>query len=177
MSLDTIKERIPGYAKDLRLNLSSVLTEEGAPGLSQKQIFGIAYASALGSRDKLLANDLLKHAGDALAEQDMEAAKSAAAIMGMNNIYYRFLHLSSNDKYKTMPAQLRMTAIGSHGVDKVDFELYSLAVSAINGCGMCVDSHEKQLQKAGVNETAIQSAIRIASVVHAIAALDTPIAA
>lgn len=63
----------------------------------------------------------------------------------MNNVYYRFVHLASNEEYNTMPAKLRMNTIGSHGTDKNDFEHYSLAISAINRCGMCIDSDEKLL--------------------------------
>jgi alkyl hydroperoxide reductase subunit D len=89
--------------------------------------------------------------------------------MGMNNIYYRFTHLSSSPDYRTMPARLRMNVIGKPGVDKAEFELWSLAVSAINGCGMCIDSHEKILREAGLTAEQIQAAVRIASVVHAVA--------
>jgi alkyl hydroperoxide reductase subunit D len=89
--------------------------------------------------------------------------------MAMNNIYYRFVHLSSAADYKTMPAKLRMNVIGKPGVEKADFELWSIAVSAINGCGMCIDSHEKILREAGVSAEQIQAAVRIAAVVHAVA--------
>jgi alkyl hydroperoxide reductase subunit D len=88
----------------------------------------------------------------------------------MNNVYYRFLHLVNDEEYARMPARLRMNVIGSPGVPKEDFELYSLAVSAINGCGLCVENHEKALRKAGVDREAIQSAVRIAAVVRAAAA-------
>ena len=94
--------------------------------------------------------------------------------MGMNNIYYRFLHLSSNEKYKTMRAGLRMNVMRGHGIDPVDFELWSIAVSAINGCRACIDSHEKVLRDKGVSEEKVLSAIRIAAVVHGLAVvLDT----
>ena len=89
--------------------------------------------------------------------------------LSMNNIYYRFIHLAGNVEYGKLPARLRMTVIGSPGIDKADFELLSLAVSAINGCGMCIDSHEKILIKAGFSTNAIQDAVRIASVMHAVA--------
>ena len=89
--------------------------------------------------------------------------------MGMNNIYYRFLHLVEDGEYQTMPARLRMNVIGNPGIDKLDFELLSLAVSAVNGCGMCVTSHERKLREGGVSREAIQSAVRIASVIHAVA--------
>jgi alkyl hydroperoxide reductase subunit D len=90
--------------------------------------------------------------------------------MGMNNIYYRFAHLASSPDYKTMPAKLRMNVIGKPGVDKADFELWCLAVSAINGCGMCIDSHENVLRNAGFTAEQVQAAVRIAAVVHAVAA-------
>jgi alkyl hydroperoxide reductase subunit D len=89
--------------------------------------------------------------------------------MGMNNIYYRFLHLSSNEKYKTMPARLRMNIMRQHGVEHLDFELWCTAVSAINGCGACVDSHEKTLRDKGMEEDKILVGGRIASVVNALA--------
>ena len=91
--------------------------------------------------------------------------------MGMNNVYYRFVHLASNKEYQTMPAKLRMNVIGNPGVEKADFELWSLAVSAINGCGMCIDAHEAELKKNGLSTEQIQTAVRIASVIAAVAAL------
>ena len=105
-----------------------------------------------------------------LSPEALAAAKAAAAIMGMNNIYYRFTHLASAPDYKTLPARLRMNVIGKPGVDKADFELWCLAVSAINGCGTCIDSHEKVLRDAGLTTEQIQASVRIAAVVHAIAA-------
>ena len=89
--------------------------------------------------------------------------------MSMTNIFYRFLHLTSNEKYGTMRAGLRMNVMRTHGIDPLDFELWSTAVSAINGCGACVDSHEKVMREKGVSEEKILAAVRIASVVHAIA--------
>jgi alkyl hydroperoxide reductase subunit D len=75
----------------------------------------------------------------------------------------------SEPEYATMPARLRMNIIGKPGIDKADFELFSLAVSAINGCGMCIDSHEKVLKTAGIKKETVQNAVRIASVIHAVA--------
>src|SRR6516225_10624769 len=116
----------------------------------------------------------MEEAQSHLTPQALEAAKSAAAVMGMNNIYYRFLHLSSNPNYQTMRAGLRMNAIRTHGIDQLDFELWCLAVSALNGCGACVDSHEKVLRDKGFGEEKIIAAIRVASVLHAIGVvLDT----
>ncbi len=169
MSIDTIKGRLPDYARDLRINFGNVLDPERAAGMSSQQIFGTALATAIASRNRSLQAAIESEAEKHLDEAGLNAARSAAAIMGMTNIYYRFTHLASNKSYASMPAGLRMTVLGSHGIDKLDFELMSLAVSAVNGCGQCIDSHEKVLNQAGMAAEVIQHAIRIASVIHAVA--------
>lgn len=168
MSVENLKNLLPDYAKDIRLNLGVVLSAEGAPDLTQSQIDGIALASAYATKNAaVIANIEAQMAS--LSDEAKNAAKAAATIMGMNNIYYRFVHLSGDAEYKTMPAKLRMNVIGAPGIEKVDFELYSLAVSAINGCGMCIEAHNHEVLKAGVSKLGIQSAIRIAAVLHAAA--------
>lgn len=169
MSIESIKNRIPDYAKDLRINVGNVLDPERAEGMSAEQIYATALATAIASRNGDLIEAIEAEAGGRIDEKWLEAARTAAAIMGMNNIYYRFIHLASNDEYGRLPARLRMSAIGNPGIDKADFELLSLAVSAVNGCGMCIDSHERVLNQAGVGAETIQHAVRIASVMHAIA--------
>lgn len=167
-NLESLKALIPSYAKDIKLNLSNLLNDES---LTPQQKWGTFLASALATRQPAVIAAANADALDNLSAEAYDAAKSAAAIMAMNNIYYRFVHLSSNKDYGTMPANLRMNVIGNPGVDKIDFELWSLAVSAINGCGMCIDSHEGQLRKHDVTTVQIQTAIRIASTVNAVAAV------
>jgi lipoyl-dependent peroxiredoxin subunit D len=169
ITLDTLRDAIPDYARDLRLNLGSVLTTSGAPGLSEKQIWAVALASAIASRNVQLTRDIQTLAAEHLDAAYINGARAAAAVMSMNNIYYRFLHLVEDPEYAQLPARLRMNVIGNPGIDKVDFELLSLAVSAINGCGTCVASHERQLRKHELTREAVQSAVRIASTVHAVA--------
>ena len=169
MNLDSIKSRVPDYAKDLRLNLDSVLSETGAPGLSARQIAIVALASAIASRHAPLTEAIAAQASSVLSPAEADGARAAAAIMAMNNIYYRFTHLVEEAEYQTLRAGLRMNVMANPGCDKIDFELASLAVSAINGCGKCVDSHEKTLRKHDVSVQAVQSAVRIAAVVHAVA--------
>lgn len=169
MTLEQIKGSLPDYAKDLRLNLDSVLSESGAPGLTAKQVAIIALTSAIASRYAPLTAAIVQHTAGTLSEAEANGARTAAAIMAMNNIYYRFTHLVGNPEYATMRAGLRMNVMSNPGCEKIDFELASLAASAINGCGMCMESHEKTLQKHGVAPQAIQSAARIAAVVHAVA--------
>ena len=168
-TLDTIRDAIPDYARDLKLNLGSVLTTTGAPGLTDKQIWAVALASAIASRNLPLTRDIESLAAVHLEPAYINGARAAASIMGMNNIYYRFLHLVEDPEYAQMPARLRMNVIGNPGIDKQDFELLSIAVSAINGCGTCVASHERTLRKHGLGREAVQSAVRIAATVHAVA--------
>ncbi len=168
MSFETLKDRMPAYAKDIKLNLSSLSQDET---LSTQQLWGCFLACALAGRNPAVIGYISAEASQHLDAAAIDGAKAAAAIMAMNNIYYRFVHLSSNKEYQTMPAKLRMNVIANPGVDKVDFELWSLAVSAMNGCGMCLDAHEQQLMKHGVSKEQIQTSVRIASVVHAASAI------
>jgi alkyl hydroperoxide reductase subunit D len=169
MTIEQLRDSLGDYAKDIRLNLGAVLTPDGAPDLTTNQIFGIALASAYSTKSAAVIAAVKEDAATVLSEAELNATKAAATIMAMNNIYYRFNHLVSDPEFGKMPAKLRMNVIGAPGIEKVDFELYSLAVSAINGCGMCMDAHVHEVSKAGVSKLGIQSAIRIASVVNAVA--------
>jgi lipoyl-dependent peroxiredoxin subunit D len=172
MQLDQLIDGLPGYAKDLKLNYSSLVRQNTE--LTKQQLWGTIVASAMATRNPELTEAVLEEGSKQLSAQAFDAAKAAAAVMGMNNIYYRFLHLSSNEKYSTMPARLRMNVIRTHGADHNDFELWSLAVSAINGCGKCVDSHEKTVHEKGLSEETVLAVVRVASILHAIGAvLDT----
>lgn len=168
MSIDTLKSMIPAYAKDIKLNLSSLASDES---LSEQQLWGTFFACAIAAGNDIVIRGIEEEASGYLSAEAYDAAKSAAAIMAMNNIYYRFVHLASNPDYQTMQAKLRMNVIGNPGVDKADFELWSLAVSAINGCGACIDSHEKVLLDHGLSKEQIQTAVRVASVIHAVASV------
>ena len=166
MIFSELAKTLPDYAKDLRLNVSSLLGEQL---LTDQQKWGTLVAVAHACAYKPVIDAIEAEATDKLSAEAMTAAKAAASIMAMNNIYYRFVHLASRADYKTMPARLRMNVIGAPGIDKADFELFSLAVSAVNGCGMCIDSHDKVLAGHGMGADKIQASVRIASVVHAVA--------
>ncbi|MBA3488059.1 MAG: carboxymuconolactone decarboxylase family protein [Longispora sp.] len=166
MGLDVLKEALPAYAKDTKLNLGSVL---GATTLPEQQAWGTALACAVAARNPLVIREIAAEATNRLKPEAVEAAKAAASIMAMNNVYYRAKHLIGNDAYQSLPARLRMSVIGNPGVDKLDFELWCLAVSAITGCGVCLESHERTLSDSGIGREAIHEALRIAGVVHAAA--------
>ncbi len=167
MSIEALKEKLPEYAKDLKLNLGSLSNDQT---LSEQQLWGTFLASALAGRNAVVIREVEAEAAQKLSPEALNAAKAAASIMAMNNIYYRFVHLVSNKDYQTMQAKLRMQVMANPGVEKADFELWSTAVSAINGCGMCMDGHEANLRKEGLTSEQIQTAVRVASTVHAVAA-------
>jgi alkyl hydroperoxide reductase subunit D len=165
MSLEALAQSLPDYARDIGRNLE-VLAAEALLTDQQKWGAFVACAHAIGAPAVVRAVEAAA-AQAGLSEDAKTAAKAAAAIMAMNNIYYRAVHLMHNGEYRTLPARLRMNLIANPGVDKTDFELWSMAVSALNGCGACLDAHESELKKRGVTAAAIQAALRIAAVVNA----------
>lgn len=167
MSLQNLISSIPDFARDIRLNLESVLSPEGAPGLTKEQMQATALACAYATGNEKIIAAVHSEFTPQLSAEMAEAAKSAAAIMAMNNVYYRFIHLAEDAEIKKLPARLRMNVIGKPGIAKVDFEIMSLAVSAMAGCGICIQSHIHEVRKAGLSNEGIQSAARIASVLNA----------
>lgn len=166
MSLDALLEAIPAYAKDTKINLSNVLKQSE---LNAQQLWGTAVACAVAARNPVLMRAIEKAAAEQISPEAIAAAKTAASIMAMNNVYYRFLHLTSNEKYSTIPARLRMQGLRGHGIDQIDFELWCTAVSAINNCPACVASHEKVVREKGITEEQVAAAVRIAAVMQAAA--------
>ncbi len=166
MSLKEFADALPDYAKDIRLNVGSLLSDQT---LGDQRKYGLLLACAHGSGYKPIVEAAEAEVEGKLSPEAANAARAAAAIMAMNNVYYRFVHLASNKEYGQMPAKLRMNVIGSPGIEKVDFELFSLAVSAMNGCGLCIDSHEKVLRQHNIGADIIQTAARVGAVIKAAA--------
>ena len=170
MGVPALKEALPAYAKDIRLNLDSTIAVSTLP---EQRLWGTVLATAIASRGARALVELAGEARQHLSAEAFDAARSAAAVMAMNNIYYRSKHLLADEGekgYADIPARLRMQVIGTHGgVDAADFEFWCLAVSAVNGCGGCLASHERALRELGVGRDQIHEALRIASVVHAVA--------
>jgi len=166
MSIETLKDRLPEYAKDLRLNLSALTSETV---LDEEKTAGTFIAAAIASRNDEVIRAVLAEFGGRLAPAALKAAQAAAAVMAMNNIYYRFVHLIESDEYAKLPAKLRMNVMANPGTAKENFELWSLAVSAVNGCGKCLVAHERVVRGAGISVEQVQAAVRIAAVVHAVA--------
>ncbi|HZI16665.1 MAG TPA: carboxymuconolactone decarboxylase family protein [Myxococcus sp.] len=168
-SLEVVRGELADAHKDTRLNLQAVL--EGGGSLTPEQRWGIAVASAYAARNDRLKEAILNEAKKALTNPEpvIEDARAAASLMAMNNVYYRFRHMIGKESYSTKRAGLRMNRLAQVLTNKVDFELVCLAVSAINGCEMCVRAHEKVVLEGGLSEDQVHDAVRVASVIHAAA--------
>jgi len=172
-AVDELRAAFPEAAKDIKLNLQSVL-HPGA--LTPAQRWGVAIASAVATRNERLRDAILHDARADVGEEVIDDALAAAALMAMNNVYYRFRHLIGKESYSQMPARLRMQRIAKPAANRIDFELFCLAVSAINVCEMCMRSHEEAVLKGGLSEDQVHDAIRIAATVNAAAvAIELPV--
>ena len=161
--LNSIKEQIPDYAKDIRLNLDGVIARSS---LTPEDAIGVALAAAFASKCKPLV-DVLKAQ---LPELQAHAALTAAALMGMNNAWYPYVEMAGDEELKTMRAELRMNAYASSGgVEKKQFEAYALSASIIGKCHFCVSSHHALLKKEGLTTQQLRDIGRIAAVVNATA--------
>lgn len=171
-NLDQLREQLPDAARDIKINLGNVL-QPGA--LDQSQVWGVALATAYAARNEQLTRAVLADAQAAGVEATvLDDAKAAAILMGMNNVFYRFRHIVGKDQYEQMPARLRMMRLKQVATSAAYFELLCLAVSAVNNCQACVQSHEHVVLEGGLSAEQVFDAVRIASVIHAAAvALET----
>lgn len=170
--LGALLEQLPEEAKDLRLNAQKVLAGES---LSEELAWGTAAAAALFTRQRDLASAVLADAASRASEGIMADARAAAALMGMNTMYYRFRHLMESEHYNGRPANLRMMRMKQPATSAVNFELFSLACAALAGCQLCLKAHEKAVLAGGLTHDNVHDAVRIAAVIHGIAvALDMP---
>jgi alkyl hydroperoxide reductase subunit D len=165
--IDNVIDSIPEIAKDVRVNFKNAL-DESRSKLKLNEMGVIAMSCAIVTKNKNLINALEEKFKPSLSENELNATKIVAGLMGVNNVYYRFTHLCENKAYGSMPAGLRMQGMITHGISKHIFELASIAVSAINGCGACMDSHERTLRGENVSEDVIQETVKLAAIINAV---------
>lgn len=164
-TMEEIKATIPDYAKDIRLNLDSVLSRSS---LTPEEAAGAALAAAFAAKDKGLAG-AIENAG-ILSSAEAQAARTAAALMAMTNPWYKFIDMVSDPEVKTLPPQLRMNAYQTFGgVERRKFELYALSASIVGGCKTCVSAHSETLKEDGLSPTQVRDVGRIAAVINAAA--------
>lgn len=166
-TLETLRNALPEAARDVKLNLQAVLGTDGP--LTPGQRWGVAVASAIAARNPALREAVIAEARAVVPPAVLDDAVAAAALMAMNNVYYRFRHMVGKPQYADKPARLRMTRMAKPATSKADFELMSLAVSAINGCETCVRAHEQVVLAGGLSEDHVHDAVRIAAVVQSAA--------
>jgi alkyl hydroperoxide reductase subunit D len=165
-AIDALRGRFPEPTRDIALNLVAVL---GQSSLTAAQKWGVAVASAVASRNAELREAVVGDAGREVDPSVVEDGVAAAALMAMNNVYYRFRHLVEKPEYRDRPARLRMNRLVRPATNRTDFELFSLAVSAIHGCQTCIQAHERVVREAGLTDEQVNDAVRIAATVHAAA--------
>jgi len=166
LDLETLRERLPDQAKDVKLNLGTLLQSQL---LSPAQIWGTALAAAGAAREPRLLAAIRAEAEAKAGPAVVDDAIAAAALMAMNNVFYRFRHVVGKPGYGDKPARLRMNRIAKPSSNRTDFELFCLVVSAINGCETCVRSHEHVVVEGGLSEDQVLEAVRIGAVVQATA--------
>lgn len=165
MSIDNLKASLPDYAKDLKLNLSS-LTRSTV--LSEQQLWGTFLATAAATRNDAVFSEVADEASAHLSEEASNAALAAASIMAMNNVAYRAKSYLGAD-YSQVKVGLRMNVISNPGVEKSDFELWSLAVSTINGCEHCTIAHDNVVRSEGLTKEQIWEAVKVAATLQGVA--------
>ena len=163
-ALETIAASFPEAAKDIRMNLRAVFADST---LAPRARWLVALTTAHVLGDDALRDAVLADGAPALDDAAKDDAQAATALMAMNNVYYRFRHMIGKAEYERLPARLRMARIAAPKTSKAEFELASLAASAITGCEMCVRAHEHSLVELGVPAEQIHDAVRIAAVLHA----------
>ena len=164
-SVSEIKALVPDYAKDVRLNLDSTISRSTLPAA---EALGVALAAAYAAKNARLV--ALLRADDALPPEQASAALTAAALMGMNNVWYPFVEMADDPELKTLRPELRMNAYANHGgVDRASFELYALAASIVGKCEFCVRSHYKLLRESGFTTQQLRDVGRLAAVIQAVA--------
>lgn len=153
------------YLKDLKLNFNSTLTSEH---LTEKECGLLGLSVAVNNQNAILISFYKNYAVKFNATQDeLAEAVSCASLLASNNVFYRFRHFSQKEKYSQIPARIRMQLMVKPIISKEFFELMSLAISAVNGCEMCVNAHEDSLIKLNTKEERIFDAVRLASLVTA----------
>ena len=166
MNIKELINTFPDYAKDIKLNYSKILNEDI---LNKKQLYGLILISSFTTQLNSLKDAALEETKEFIDEELIEDVYGAYSIMSMNAIYYRFTHLSAENDYFTMPANLRMQYLSKYKIDKSDFEMLCLAVAIIIGCGKCINAHENILRENNISKLQIQTVARVASIVNSIA--------
>jgi alkyl hydroperoxide reductase subunit D len=157
------------YLKDLKINVSNSLA---AATLSKKEAYLIGLSVAVNEKHTDLQTAFEKLATqEGATDKDIAEVISCTSLMNANNVYYRFRHFVNKEFYTATPAGIRMSIMANPVLGKEFFELLSLVVSALNGCEMCVTSHEEALLKHGTDQQRVLEAVRLGAVLRSLVVL------
>jgi lipoyl-dependent peroxiredoxin subunit D len=161
--IDQVKEALPEYAKDTKLNIDAVINRST---LSKDEAEACALAAAVATGNGKIVSLLMGNMED---QTEMTAALTAASLMAMNNVWYPYIEMAGDEQLTGLPAQLRMNAIANHGGStKARFEAYSLAASIVGKCHFCVKAHYDTLRKEGYTVEQLRDIGRIAAVMTSV---------
>ncbi len=162
--VDTLKDTIPDYAKDTRLNIDAVVKRSTLP---IEEAEAVALAAAFATGNTKLWTWMQTQIAD---QKEAEAAITAASLMAMNNVWYPYVEMAEDANLSGLPPQLRMNAISTHGgTTQARFEAYALSASIVGKCHFCVKAHYETLKKEGYTVEQLRDIGRIAAVITAVA--------
>ncbi|NIG54308.1 carboxymuconolactone decarboxylase family protein [Chitinophaga sp. Cy-1792] len=157
------------YLKDLKINVTNSL---GAASLSKKEAYLIGLSVAVNERNAALEASFARMAAaEGASEKEIAEAISCTSLMSANNVYYRFRHFVNKEFYTATSAGIRMSIMANPVLGKEFFELLSLVISALNGCEMCVTSHEEAVVKHGTEPQRVLDAVRLGAVLKSLIVL------
>lgn len=162
--LNLLIDKLPAYAKDVKLNVSSIINNHSQ--LTEAQFWGSILAIAMSTKNKELIESIKNEKPEIFSDNVLYGVGAAVSIMSMTNIYYRFTHLIEDKNYSNMPAGIRMQVMRDPLVDKTDFEIWSMAVSIFTGCSSCIKAHEKQLLENNISQESIQFIAKITAIMN-----------
>jgi alkyl hydroperoxide reductase subunit D len=163
-AIEALQEGQSRYLKDLRINLKNGLKSKE---INEEEIVLLGIALAANVKNRILMDYFRKQAANLeLESEKLAEAIACASLLSSNNVFYRFRHFVGKEEYQKLPARIKMNIMMKPVVGKEFFELLSLAISAVNGCEMCVNAHEASLIKIGTSEARIFDSIRLASVIN-----------
>ena len=162
-----VLDQVPDHSRDVAASLRKVVDRWS---LGPAALWGTALACAVARRSRPLAETCdieARRAG--VAEATLDDARAAAALMTMTAVHYRFAHPVGDGAYAEQPALLSMKRSARPAGEPLDYELFALAVSALEGCSACVRLHEKKLRAGGRTPAEIREAVRLAAAVAGVA--------
>jgi len=155
------------YIKDLKINVGNVINN--TQYLNKKEALLLALGVAINEKFDLLKESLTQLAQkEGATSAELAEVTACTSLMNANNIFYRFRHFVNKEFYSTQPAGIKMSIMMNPVLGKEFFELLSLVISAVNGCEMCVTSHEQSVLQHGSSEARVYEAVKLGAIIKSL---------